>query len=179
MTGVTVRLVTLADVPELTALAVANRAFLAPTSPATSDDWLTDAGQRTLVADALAKRDLGLAHPMVIVDVDGAIVGRVNLTSIVRGAAQFASVGYWVTESRTRRGIATAAVAATLSLAFAELDLHRVQGETLPDNRASQVVLERNGFERYGYAPRYLRIAGEWRDHVLYQRVNDGWTTPA
>ena len=70
-------------------------------------------------------------------------------------------------------------MAAVLEVAFGELALHRVQGETLPHNRASQVVLERNGFERYGYAPRYLRIAGEWQDHVLYQRVNDAWTPPA
>ena len=53
-----------------------------------------------------------------------------------------------------------------------------MQGETLPENRASQVVLERNGFERIGFAPRFLRIAGQWRDHVLYQRVNDEWTPP-
>lgn len=179
MSGVSVRLVTLDDVPELTALAVANREHLAPTSPPTPDDFFTERGQRAYATDALSKRELGLAHPMLIIDVDGSIAGRINLNSIIRGAAQFASIGYWVDGSRTGRGIATAAVAAVLEVAFGELALHRVQGETLPHNRASQVVLERNGFERYGYAPRYLRIAGEWQDHVLYQRVNDAWTPPA
>ena len=32
-------------------------------------------------------------------------------------------------------------------------------------------MLEKNGFERIGLARAYLRIAGEWRDHILFQRV--------
>src|SRR6476646_10044040 len=42
---------------------------------------------------------------------------------------------------------------------------------TLVDNVASQRVLEKNGFERIGLARAYLRIAGAWRDHILFQRV--------
>jgi len=32
-------------------------------------------------------------------------------------------------------------------------------------------VLEKNGFTRIGVARRYLQIAAEWRDHVLFERV--------
>jgi ribosomal-protein-alanine N-acetyltransferase len=32
-------------------------------------------------------------------------------------------------------------------------------------------VLEKNRFDRYGLARRYLFIAGEWRDHVLFERT--------
>jgi ribosomal-protein-alanine N-acetyltransferase len=32
-------------------------------------------------------------------------------------------------------------------------------------------VLEKNRFARIGIPTRYLRIAGEWRDHVLFQRT--------
>ena len=38
-------------------------------------------------------------------------------------------------------------------------------------NAASCRVLEKNGFERYGLAKRFLLIAGEWRDHVLFERL--------
>jgi hypothetical protein len=34
-------------------------------------------------------------------------------------------------------------------------------------------VLERNGFVRIGVAPSYLKIAGRWQDHVLFQLVAD------
>jgi len=37
-------------------------------------------------------------------------------------------------------------------------------------------VLARNGFVRIGVAPSYLKIAGRWQDHVLFQRVADADT---
>lgn len=178
MGDVTTRLVSLDDVPELTALAVANRAFLAPTNPVATDHAFTPEGQRAMVATALDRHENDQMLPHVILDDDGSIVGRINLNSIIRGAAQCASVGYWVAEDRNGRGIATAAVARIVEAGFTELGLHRVQGETLPHNRASQVVLERNGFERIGYAPQLLRIAGRWQDHVLYQRLDAAWAEP-
>jgi ribosomal-protein-alanine N-acetyltransferase len=53
------------------------------------------------------------------------------------------------------------------------LRLHRAEAGTLVHNIGSQRVLERNGFARYGLAPKYLRIAGRWQDHVLFQRINE------
>jgi ribosomal-protein-alanine N-acetyltransferase len=46
-----------------------------------------------------------------------------------------------------------------------------VEASTLRQNVRSQRVLERNGFVRFGLAPQYLKIAGRWQDHVLWQRV--------
>ena len=55
--------------------------------------------------------------------------------------------------------------------AFGQLDLHRLEAGTLVDNLGSQRVLEKNDFERIGLAPGYLKIAGAWRDHILFQRI--------
>jgi ribosomal-protein-alanine N-acetyltransferase len=38
-------------------------------------------------------------------------------------------------------------------------------------NAASQQVLRRDGFEEFGLARDYLRIAGRWQDHRLFQRI--------
>jgi ribosomal-protein-alanine N-acetyltransferase len=111
--------------------------------------------------------------PFVILDDDGSVAGRLTLSGIVRGAFQSCSMGYWLSEDRTGRGLATEAVRSAVSFAFAELGLHRVQAETLPANDASQRVLMRVGFERYGLAPGYLKIAGRWQDHVMFQRLNE------
>lgn len=173
--GVLTRLVSMDDVPELAGLVDVNRAFLTPSSPLMMDEFFTLDGQAADIASALARHDAGLMLPHVITDIDGSIVGRVNLNSITRGAAQFASVGYWVAEDRNGRGIASAALAAIVEVGFGELGLHRIQGETLLDNVASQRVLEKNGFERFGLAPALLRIAGEWQDHVLFQLLNHDW----
>jgi ribosomal-protein-alanine N-acetyltransferase len=77
-----------------------------------------------------------------------------------------------VAEDHNGKGVATAAVADTVRFAFDHLRLHRVEAGTLVHNAGSQRVLERNGFTRYGLAPRYLRIAGKWQDHVLFQKLN-------
>jgi ribosomal-protein-alanine N-acetyltransferase len=65
-------------------------------------------------------------------------------------------------------------VAGVVRQGFEGLGLHRVEAGTLLSNTRSQAVLERNGFVRFGLAPRYLPIAGEWQDHLLFQRLADG-----
>ena len=110
--------------------------------------------------------------PHLIVE-DDRIVGRIVLSNIVRGPLMSASLGYWVARHANGRGVATAAADRLCRIAFDELGLHRVEAGTLVDNLASQRVLERIGFQRFGLAPRYLRINGEWRDHVLFQRLSE------
>jgi ribosomal-protein-alanine N-acetyltransferase len=106
--------------------------------------------------------------PHVIVDGDR-IVGRITLSNVVRGPFLSGNLGYWVSSADNGRGVATAAVGAIARLAFGTLGLHRIEAGTLPHNTGSQRVLERNGFTRFGMAPQYLKIAGRWQDHFLYQ----------
>ena len=174
---VTTRLLSVDDVPELTSLVSRNREFLAPWDPVTPDRAFTASGQREVVEGALTRHEQGEMLPHVIV-LDGEIVGRINLASITYRAFHSAGMGYWVSQAHNGRGVATAAVGAMLGHAFDALGLHRVQAETLVHNHASQRVLEHNAFERIGYAPAYLRIAGTWQDHVLFQRINPGWVEP-
>ena len=98
--------------------------------------------------------------------------GRINLNSIIRGAFQNASVGYWVSESRAGRGLAAAAVAEAVGTAFGELGLHRLDAATLLHNTPSQRVLARNGFRPFAVAEAYLKIAGRWQDHILFSLLN-------
>jgi ribosomal-protein-alanine N-acetyltransferase len=102
----------------------------------------------------------------------GAVVVRITLNGIIRGCFQSCSMGYWVSAAANGRGLATAAVGELVRLAFDELGLHRVQAETLPHNIRSQRVLARHGFVRYGLAPAYLKIAGRWQDHVMFQKLH-------
>ena len=168
------RLVSMDDVPVLTRLAVENREFLAPWDPVRPDDFFTEDCQSGAVIGALARHADGTALPQVILDDDGEIVGRITLNGIVRGPFQSCSVGYWVSRPANGRGLATSAVGDVVRIAFEELGLHRVQGETLLHNLASQRVLARNGFERIGMAPKFLEIAGRWQDHLLFQRLAVG-----
>lgn len=172
--SVAVRVVTEDDTAEITALVARNRDFLAPWEPIRPPDFATEPHQRRMVLDALARHADGGGIPLVITH-DGLIVGRVNVNDIVRGAFQSAHLGYWVGEEHNGRGFASAAVAATITLAFGEYGLHRLQAGTLLHNHGSQTVLRRNGFSEIGVAPRYLRIAGDWQDHLLFQRLASLW----
>jgi ribosomal-protein-alanine N-acetyltransferase len=52
---------------------------------------------------------------------------------------------------------------------FAQLQLHRVEIAIRPENAASLRVVEKLGFTEIGTAPRFLHIAGDWRDHRVFQ----------
>ena len=171
MPGPRLRPLLRADVAALARLTRANRAFLAGSGPLRTEEYFTDAGQERAVLASLEAAENGTTFPMVIVDESDVLVGTLNLNSIIRGAFQSTSIGYWVSQERNGEGIASAAVAAAKHVAFEELGLHRIQGETLVDNHASQRVLLKNGFTRYGVAPDYLKIAGRWQEHVLFQVI--------
>ncbi|WP_341974808.1 GNAT family N-acetyltransferase [Microbacterium sp. LTA6] len=149
----------------------ANRAHLAPWEPTRSEAFFTSEDQERHVATCLEDAATGRGVRFVIESADGEIRGRVNLNNIVRGAFWSADLGYWVDGARQGRGLSTRAVAQVVSYARDEVRLHRLQAATLVHNHGSQRVLGANGFERIGAAPRYLKIAGKWQDHILFQRI--------
>lgn len=172
MRGVaTTRLIAIEDAPLLAELLQRNREFLAPWEPIRPDDYFTAPGQCRAIEEALEHYERKLEVPHVILE-RRRIIGRVTLTNIVRGPFQSCNLGYWVGAAHNGRGFATAAVRAIKQVAFLELGLHRIEAGTLLHNVASQRVLERNGFVRFGIAPDYLHIAGVWQDHALYQALN-------
>lgn len=168
-----IRLIKPSDDAALAALQIENREFLAPWEPVRPESYFSITGQRADIDGALARYAKGEALPLVVLDEHGTIAGRITLSGVVRGSFQSCSMGYWLAEAQTGKGLATRGVMAAVDLAFGQLGLHRVQAETLLANIPSQNVLERAGFEQFGLAPRFLKIAGTWQDHLLFQRLND------
>ena len=109
----------------------------------------------------------GVAFPFAI-EVDGHFVGQLTVSNIVRGSAQFASVGYWIDIRYAGRGIMPRAVAMAIDHCFTAGRLHRIEVAIRPENSNSLRVVEKLGLREVGFAPRYLHIDGEWRDHRLY-----------
>ena len=115
--------------------------------------------------DRLARS--GACMPFAI-EVDGQFAGQVTVNNIVRGSAQFASVGYWLDQAYAGRGVMPLAVAMVVDHCFLAAGLHRIEVAVRPENTNSLRVVEKLGLREYGYAPRYLHIDGDWRDHRLY-----------
>ncbi|HEX5949718.1 MAG TPA: GNAT family protein [Actinomycetota bacterium] len=99
---------------------------------------------------------------------DGAIVGVGNLSQIFLGDFRSAYLGYFAFAPFEGNGYMTEGIELVLRTAFDDVGLHRVEANVQPDNGRSIALLERLGFRREGYSPRYLKIGGRWRDHVRY-----------
>jgi ribosomal-protein-alanine N-acetyltransferase len=167
---VELRPVQASDAQVLSDLYSCDRAFLAPFDPPRPDEFFTLEGQRIDLEHSVAQRAADLRHRFMIV-ADGDAAGVLSISNLVRGPFQSANLGYWVAERLNGMGVGTRAVGEACRWAFGEGRLHRLEAGTLIDNIASQRVLAKNGFERIGLASDYLFIDGDWRDHILFQRI--------
>jgi ribosomal-protein-alanine N-acetyltransferase len=111
---------------------------------------------------------MGQAMPFVVTW-DGQMVGLLTVNGITWGSARWASMGYWVARSHAGRSITPTAVALVCDHLITTAGLHRIEIAIRPENAASLRVVEKLGFTEIGTAPRYLHIAGDWRDHRIFQ----------
>jgi [ribosomal protein S5]-alanine N-acetyltransferase len=104
---------------------------------------------------------------------DGAIVGFLNISEIVRGAFRSAFVGYGGVAGYAGQGYMTEGMRLLLREAFTKLGLHRLEANIQPENLPSIALAKRCGFELEGFSPRYLKIGGRWRDHERWAIRSD------
>jgi ribosomal-protein-alanine N-acetyltransferase len=157
-----------ADYPAWARLREQSRAFLKPWEPTWPSDDLTRAAFRRRLrrqAEDVA-RDESFAF-LIFDSTSDELLGGLTLGGVRRGVAQAATLGYWMGAPHAGKGRMTRAVAAVVRFGFDTLRLHRIEAACIPDNAPSIALLERNGFEREGFARAYLKIDDAWRDHIL------------
>jgi ribosomal-protein-alanine N-acetyltransferase len=96
---------------------------------------------------------------------DGAIAGVYNISQIFYGPLRSAYLGYYGFEPFAGRGYMREGLQLALRHAFGPLGLHRLEANIQPENRPSIALVSGAGFRLEGLSPRYLKIAGRWRDH--------------
>ncbi|TFC03386.1 GNAT family protein [Cryobacterium sp. MDB2-33-2] len=166
----TLRLLTERDVGPVLDANKRNREHLAPWEPARAESFFTTDDQTRILTGQLAELEAGAGYPLVFVN-GARVIGRMTLSGIVRGPFQSASIGYWVDKDRAGQGLASAALRNVVKHCREDLGLHRIEAGTLLHNLGSQKVLRKAGFEPIGIAEKYLKIAGTWQDHLLFQRI--------
>jgi RimJ/RimL family protein N-acetyltransferase len=127
---------------------VARQAYTPPVDDESARAWLTRRIEQTA-------KDVSLA-----IELDGAAVGGVRLSSISRGAGT-AWIGYWLAPKARGAGLATRAVATLSQWAFDELGIHRIVLAHRVNNPSSGAVAARSGFISEGIE----------RDSVLFDGV--------
>ena len=107
---------------------------------------------------------------------DGAILGVIRLTEIVRGVFQSAYLAFYLGAPHAERGYMSEGLALTLDVAFRRLKLHRLEANVQPGNRRSIALVRRLGFRKEGLSRRYLKIGGRWRDHERWAILKEDWS---
>ncbi len=134
-----------------------------------------------------AQSDLHRTFLVVALDPAAAhgVVGKINVTNVVRGRFQSAALGYDAYDPYAGRGLFREGLGLVVGLALTPADhggmgLHRVEASVQPGNVTSAGVLRSLGFRHEGRTPRMLHLGGpdgreDWRDHERYAVTAEEW----
>ncbi|WP_323123815.1 ribosomal protein S5-alanine N-acetyltransferase [Burkholderia alba] len=161
------------DGPALLRYQIANRAHLSPWEPLRQEDFYTPEAVESRLRVMTRQHDAQSALHLLLLDDDQqSVIGECNFTNIVRGPFQACHLGFSIDSRLEGRGLMAASLRVAIDHVFTELALHRIMANYRPENERSGALLARLGFEREGYARRYLKIGGIWTDHVLTALIN-------
>ena len=105
----------------------------------------------------------------------GELAGVININEIVRGVFCSGYLGYYAFVPHNGRGYMKKGLCAVLAEAFHRHRLHRLEANIQPDNDASRRLVQQCGFRLEGFSPRYLKLAGRWRDHERWAMTIEEW----
>jgi ribosomal-protein-alanine N-acetyltransferase len=153
-----------------------NRAFHQPWFAERPDFVFTLKQQKASLEQEHADYLAGRAIPfwLFLKSDPGRIIGRLAFTSIVRGCFHSCFMAYHLDAACQGQGLAAEAAQAAIPVLFRDFGLHRIEANIMPANRRSVAFAERLGFELEGWACRYLKINGQWEDHLHYVLLADG-----
>jgi ribosomal-protein-alanine N-acetyltransferase len=112
---------------------------------------------------------------LIVDPAGGGLAGIATVANIIRGSFWSAHLGYAAFAPLQGRGLMSAGIGAVLDDAFGRIGLHRIEANVQPGNQASRALVERLGFRLEGFSPRYLTVAGAWRDHERWAILSDEW----
>jgi ribosomal-protein-alanine N-acetyltransferase len=106
---------------------------------------------------------------------DDLIAGVININEVVRGSFCSGYLGYYALAPHHGRGYMRAGLQSVIRLAFRGYGLHRLEANIQPGNLRSIALVQSLGFRLEGHSPRYLKIAGRWRDHERWALTTEEW----
>ena len=168
---VRLRLVKVKDSKAMERLILGNREWLRPWE-ATNPEGPTSFDIRAQIRMLLKQMDNNSCLPFVI-EVDGEIVGQLNVANILFGSVSSCVIGYWVAPEFAGRGITPTAVALVCDYLFNVVGIHRIEIDIRPENLSSLRVVEKLGFRYEGLKERYIHINGAWRDHYIFALTHE------
>jgi L-amino acid N-acyltransferase YncA len=111
-------------------------------------------------------------HPIFVAEVEGQVAGWCSLSAYRPGrvALRFtAEISYYIALAFHRQGIGTALIKHALAACLA-LQIRHLFAIVLEGNEASLKLLEKMGFEQWGYLPRVADFDGKEVGHLYFGR---------
>jgi RimJ/RimL family protein N-acetyltransferase len=105
---------------------------------------------------------------------DGNKVGFIG-THVFGGMLE---IGYAMIPAERGNGYCTEAVKIMVDYLFMSKDMVRIQAATSLENKASQKVLEKVGFQREGTERKGIFVWGNWTDLYIYGILREEWKEP-
>ncbi len=157
--------------------ALKNREFLKPFEPSRDESYFTQEFWEANLRDSLNQFKEEKAFRFLFIDRNqgGSVLGSVNFSNLCRGPFQAANLGYSLDQTVQGQGLMNEALSALLHFMFEKCNFHRIMANYLVSNQRSGRLLAKLGFEVEGKAKFYLKINGEWQDHILTSKINNNW----
>ncbi|SJL83159.1 ribosomal protein S5-alanine N-acetyltransferase [Vibrio palustris] len=153
-----------------------NREYLKPWEPERSEAFYAPFSWRERLVKLHELHRLGMAYYLLIIDkVTGHMLGTISFSNLAKFPLYSCSVGYSLAQQAQGQGIMSRALTMACDYMFDECNVHRINAAYMPHNQRSAAVLKRIGFAEEGFAPQYLLIDGQWRDHCLVALLNPHW----
>jgi [ribosomal protein S5]-alanine N-acetyltransferase len=161
------------DYREWAALREQSRSFLVPWEPVWAADELSTGAYKARLRRAQEDAKSGVALVFLIFEKGtNRLIGGITLGHIRHGVSMSGQIGYWVGEPFAGKGYMTDAVRTLAAHSFGKLGMHRLEAACIPGNLRSVRVLQKAGFTQEGLLKSYLKINGEWQDHLLFARIS-------
>ncbi len=160
------------DYQEWADIRAKNKDYLTPWTPAWTRNCLDKSQYIKLLKAQETESKFGTGRFFFIFDkVTDKLIGGINLTRILGGVVESCTIGYWIAEEFSNKGLMSQAIGIIIEYCQDKLNLHRIEAACMQENIASQTVLKKHGFEAEGLAKEYLKINGKWQDHIVLAKI--------
>jgi ribosomal-protein-alanine N-acetyltransferase len=152
-----------------------NKSFLSQWEPIRNEEFYSIPFHEELLQKYLHQTEQGTSLRLWIFKKDdpGRIIGTIGFNNIVRGAFLSCHLGYSLDKDEINKGYMTEALISGIDMIFNEFGLHRIEANIMPKNLRSLKVVEKLGFYNEGMAYSYLKINGQWEDHIHMVLLNE------
>ncbi|HMQ10446.1 MAG TPA: GNAT family N-acetyltransferase [Oligoflexia bacterium] len=162
------------DIEPIIAFYQKNEQFLKPWEPQRTQSIFTKSYWQQAIKKNILDYDEKKALPLLIVNKKTqALMGFIHFNNFEYEPFLNCRVGYKLGEEYQGQAYMYESLQAAMAYIFNETKIRRIEANFIPNNKRSERLLKKLGFEVHGIAPAYLQINGQWQDHCLSSLLKD------